>query len=219
MIKKKINQNDILNFELLNAINYNYIFSDKPIKRIKTKPTLENTLFKLEILKKKIENTQDCEFKKNASKIVFGDGNSLSQIMVIGDYPDQEDDSMGKPFVGEIGILLNKMLKAIGIEKKNIYTTNVINYLPPIDKKPTSSELNRYSVYLKEHISIIDPIIIILMGSVAMNAILGSNKKISEERGKWKEIIIGNKNFKTILTFHPAYLLKKPEKKNIHGKI
>ena len=74
MIKKDINQNDILNAELLNIIDYKYIFNDKPINRIKTKPTLENSLSKLEILKNKIETIQNCDLRKNASKIVFGDG-------------------------------------------------------------------------------------------------------------------------------------------------
>ena len=85
MIKKDINQNDILNLELLNILDYNYIYSDKPIQRIKTKPTLENSLPKLEILKKKIEAIQNCDLKKNASKIVFGDGDIQSPIMIIGE--------------------------------------------------------------------------------------------------------------------------------------
>ena len=213
MIKKDINQNDILNSELLNIIDYNYIFDEKPIKRMKTKPMLENSLSKLEILKKKIGTIQNCELKKNASKIVFGDGNILSSIMVVGEGPGQKEDELGKPFVGDAGNLLNKMLKAIKIEREEIYITNVVNYRPPNDRKPETSEINRYSVYLKEHISIIDPKILILMGSSAMEAILGSNKKISKERGQWKDVIIKQKNYKTIITFHPAYLLRKPDQK------
>ena len=213
MIKKDINQNDILNSELLNIIDYNYIFDEKPIKRMKTKPTLENSLSKLEILKKKIGTIQNCELKKNASKIVFGDGNILSSIMVVGEGPGQKEDELGKPFVGDAGNLLNKMLEAIKIEREKIYITNVVNYRPPNNRKPEASEINRYSVYLKEHISIIDPKILILMGSTAMEAILGSNKKISKERGQWKDVIIKQKNYKTIITFHPAYLLRKPDQK------
>tara|TARA_B100001175_G_C19342492_1_gene558158 strand:+ start:200 stop:904 length:705 start_codon:yes stop_codon:yes gene_type:complete len=213
MIKKDINQNDILNSELLNAIDYNYKYSDKPIKRLKTKPILENSLSELEILKKKINNIEDCELKKNSSKIVFNDGNHLSSIMIIGDYPNQKDDEMGKPLTGEVGALFDKMLNAINLTRKKIYITNVINYLPLINRKPTLSELNRYTEFLKEHIITINPTIIILMGSTAMDAILGSNKTISNERGKWKEVIIRGKNFKTIITFHPAYLLRKPDKK------
>jgi DNA polymerase len=213
MIKQDINQNDILNSELLNIIDYNYIFDENPIKRTKTKPTLENTISKLEILKNNIEAIQNCNLKKNASKIVFADGNIQSPIMIIGEGPGQKEDELGKPFVGDAGNLLNKMLKAINIEREKIYITNVVNYRPPNNRKPEPSEINRYSEYLKEHISIINPKILILMGSTAMEALLGSNKRISKERGQWKEIIIKQKNYKTIVTFHPAYLLRKPDQK------
>ena len=213
MIKQDINQNDILNSELLNIIDYNYIFDENPIKRTKTKPTLENTISKLEILKNNIEAIQNCNLKKNASKIVFADGNIQSPIMIIGEGPGQKEDELGKPFVGDAGNLLNKMLKAINIEREKIYITNVVNYRPPNNRKPEPSEINRYSEYLKEHISIINPKILILMGSTAMEALLGSNKRISKERGQWKEVIIKQKNYKTIVTFHPAYLLRKPDQK------
>jgi len=227
MIKKHINQNDILNFELLNILDYSYIFNNEPIKRIKTKPTLENSLSKLKDLKRKIEAIQDCDLKKNASKIVFGDGNIRSPIMIVGEGPGQKEDELGKPFVGDAGALLNKMLKAIKIEREKIYITNVVNYRPPNNRKPEKSEINRYSEYLKEHISIIDPQILILMGSTAMEALFGGNKRISKERGQWKEIIIKHKTYKSIITFHPAYLLRQPDQKKfswedlkiIHKKI
>ena len=227
MIKKHINQNDILNFELLNILDYSYIFNNEPIKRIKTKPTLENSLSKLKDLKRKIEAIQDCDLKKNASKIVFGDGNVHSPIMIVGEGPGQKEDELGKPFVGDAGALLNKMLKAIKIEREKIYITNVVNYRPPNNRKPEKSEINRYSEYLKEHISIIDPQILILMGSTAMEALFGGNKRISQERGQWKEIIIKQKTYKSIITFHPAYLLRQPDQKKfswedlkiIHKKI
>jgi len=213
MIKKDINQNDILNSELLNLIDYNYIFDEKPIKRTKTKPTLENFNSRLEALENKIKIIENCNLKKNASKIVFADGNAQSPIMIVGEGPGQKEDELGKPFVGDAGNLLNKMLEAINIKRDKIYITNVVNYRPPNNRKPEPNEINRYSEFLKEHISIIDPKILILMGSTAMEAILGINKKISKERGQWKEVIIKQKNYKTIVTFHPAYLLRKPDQK------
>ena len=213
MIKKDINQNDILNLELLNIIDYNYIFDENPIKRIKTKPTLENSKSRLKSLENKIKAIENCNLKKNASKIVFSDGSIQSPIMIVGEGPGQKEDELGKPFVGDAGNLLNKMLKAINIKRDKIYITNVVNYRAPNNRKPEPSEINRYSEFLKEHISIIDPKILILMGSTAMEAILGSNKRISKERGQWKEVIIKQKNFKAIVTFHPAYLLRKPDQK------
>ncbi len=147
--------------------------------------------------------------------------------MIVGEGPGQKEDELGKPFVGDAGALLNKMLKAIKIEREKIYITNVVNYRPPNNRKPEKSEINRYSEYLKEHISIIDPQILILMGSTAMEALFGGNKRISKERGQWKEIIIKQKTYKSIITFHPAYLLRQPDQKKnswedlkiIHKKI
>tara|TARA_Y100001970_G_C14137609_1_gene805209 strand:- start:116 stop:820 length:705 start_codon:yes stop_codon:yes gene_type:complete len=213
MIKKDINQNDNLKFELLRILNYEYTFSKVPIKRAKIKLNLNEDKSSLENLKKKIIEIQNCDLKQNASKMVFADGNTNSSIMIIGEGPGQKEDELGKPFVGDAGNLLNKMLNAINIEREKIYITNVVNYRPPNNRKPEPSEIRRYSEYLKEHISIINPKILILMGSTAMEAILGSNKRISKERGNWKEVIIKNKNYKTIVTFHPAYLLRKPDQK------
>ena len=141
------------------------------------------------------------------------DGSKWKKLFIIGEGPGQKEDELGKPFVGDAGNLLNKMLKAINIERDKIYITNVVNYRPPNNRKPKPNEINRYAEFLKEHISIIDPKILILMGSTAMEAILGSNKRISKERGIWKEVIIKKKSYKTIVTFHPAYLLRKPDQK------
>jgi len=218
MIKKQINQKDSFDIELLSLIGHDYVFSNNPINRLEKKISVpnkfnENKQEKLIKLKQELNSIKDCKLKKNASRIVFADGNIQSSIMIVGEGPGQKEDELGKPFVGDAGNLLNKMLEAIKIERKKIYITNVVNYRPPNNRKPEQSEINRYSNYLKEHISIIDPKILILMGSTAMEAILGSNKRISKERGQWKEVIIKQKNFKTIVTFHPAYLLRKPDQK------
>ena len=133
--------------------------------------------------------------------------------MIIGEGPGEKEDEIGKPFVGDIGNLLNKMLSAINIKRENVYITNVINYRPPNDRKPSPAEINRYSRYLREHILIINPKILIIMGSTAMEALVGNNIKISKNRGKWKEIIIKNKTFASIITFHPAYLLRQSDQK------
>ena len=131
----------------------------------------------------------------------------------IGEGPGQKEDEQGKPFVGDAGILLNKMLEAIQIKRNNIYITNVVNYRPPNNRKPEPSEINRYSNYLRQHISIINPKILILMGSTAMESLFGSKIKISKERGVWKELIIHNKTYLTMITFHPAYLLRQADQK------
>ena len=223
MIKKPINQNDSFDLELLNSIESNYVFENNPINRLNNKNAVSKTSFdekikNLEKLKKEINSIENCKLKENASKIVFSDGNTQSPIMIVGEGPGQKEDELGKPFVGDAGSLLNKMLKAINIEREKVYITNVVNYRPPNNRKPETSEINRYSKFLKEHVSIIDPQILILMGSTAMEALIGINKKISKERGQWKEVIIKQKTYKTIITFHPAYLLRQPEQKKFSWK-
>ena len=207
------NQNNNNFKDVMDLFEIDCVYENKPIKRTLAEPKFKDKQSSLENLKKKILEVKDCELKKSASKIVFSDGNHLSQIMIIGEGPGQKEDEIGKPFVGDAGMLLNRMLNAINIKRQNVYITNVVNYRPPNNRKPEPSEINRYSVFLREHINIIDPKILILMGSTAMEALFGKTLKISKERGKWKELIIKQKTYKTILTFHPAYLLRQPDQK------
>ena len=208
-----MNKKQILNEEFLKSIESEYVFSDKPLKRIKSENKGENIKLKLENLKKKISLIENCDLKKNAKQIVFGEGNFNNKIMIVGEGPGEEEDKLGNPFAGDSGNLLNKMLSAINLKRKNVYITYVVNFRPPEDRKPSSTEINRYSEFLLEHISIINPKILIIMGSTAMEALVGKNTKISTERGKWKEILIKNKTYLSIITFHPSYLLKQPEQK------
>ena len=210
MIFNKNNQNDILD-----TLVSEYSFANKPINRFITKPKVEKKLEKLNILRKKIQDIENCKLKNNSKNIVFSDGDISSPIMIVGEGPGQTEDDQGKPFVGEAGKLLNKMLNAIKIERSKVYITNVVNYRPPDNRKPEPDEILRYSEFLKEHISIFDPKILILMGSTAMEALFGNKIKITKSRGEWKEIVIKNKVFKTIITFHPAYLLRQPDKKKL----
>ncbi len=218
---------EILNQEFLKSIESEYIFDNAPINRFNENTENDDSLKKLRELKNKIKSIEDCELKKFAKNLVFSDGNPNSKIMIVGEGPGEKEDIQGKPFVGEAGMLLNRMLNAIKIKREDIYITNVVNYRPPKNRKPEISEINRYSVFLREHISIINPKMLILMGSSAMEALFGQKFKISKERGKWKEIIINQKTFLTILTFHPAYLLRQPDQKkfswedlkNIRNKI
>ena len=208
MIKKQI-----INEEILKSIDSNYVYNNEPINRFKKLNEPENIKLQLENLKNKISLIDNCDLKNNAKKIVFSDGNIKSQIMIVGEGPGEKEDEIGKPFVGDAGNLLNKMLSAININRESVYITNVVNFRPPNNRKPTSAEINRYSIYLRDHILIINPKILIIMGSTAMEALIGNNIKISKDRGKWKEIIIKNKTFTSIVTFHPAYLLRQPDQK------
>ena len=218
MTKKLSDQNMSYREELVNSIERNYIFSKKPINRFKIKKT-ENSNRNFDKntriieLKKLIDSIQNCNLKKNSKRLILGDGDINSPIMIIGEAPGLQEEEVGKTFQGESGVLLEKMLEAINIQKKDIFSSYAINFRPPEDRKPTSQEIKRYSVFLKELISIIDPKIIILFGSTAMESVTSSNERISKERGKWKEIILRNKTYPLMITFSPSYLLKFPENK------
>ena len=218
MTKNALNQNTKLVQELLNTIENNFVFATSPINRFEQNKSFElnksqNKKRKLLDLKSKINSIQNCNLKDNSKNILMGDGEINSPLMLVGEAPGEKEDLESLTFQGEIGTLLNKMLLAINIKREKVYTTYAVNFRPQEDRKPTAQEIKRYSVFLKEHIEIIDPKIIILMGSTAMEAVTGLNNKISSERGKWKEIILKNKTFPVIVTFSPSYLLRFPENK------
>tara|TARA_B100000900_G_scaffold100982_1_gene83626 strand:+ start:5082 stop:5801 length:720 start_codon:yes stop_codon:yes gene_type:complete len=218
MTKKIIDQNMSYREELLNSIEPNFTFNKTAINRFKIQKTeiKDNSLDKksqLAELKKLINSIQNCNLKNNSENLILGDGNINSPVMIIGEAPGLEEEKTKKTFQGDAGTLLKKMLDAINILKEDVYATYVINFRPPEDRKPTSQEIKRYSVFLKEHVSIIDPKIIILFGSTAMEAVTSVNKRISRERGKWMEIILKNKTYPLMITFSPSYLIRFPENK------
>ena len=221
MTKKSLNQNSKYIQELIGNVEKGFIFSNNPINRFSsikkkeqvTNDNIVNKVQQLLDLKKQINSIQNCNIKENSKKLIMGDGEVNSPIMLIGETPGKDEEETGYSFKGKVGDLLNKMLLAIDIKREKIYKTYSINFRTPEDRKPSSHEVKRYSVFLKDHISIINPKIIILMGSTAMEAVTGLNTKISDERGNWKEIILKNKTFPLMITFSPSYLIRFPEYK------
>ena len=214
---KKINANTVKLIKFYNYINYNLIYNNKAINRYK-KDIFEISSDKaknLEKLKKSISSINNCELKKNATNIVFADGNPKSKIMIIGEAPGSNEDQEGLPFVGRAGALLDKMLSSINLNRKNVYISNIINYRPPENRRPTDEEINRYLPFIKKHIEIIAPKILILLGSTAMNALIGNELVISKVRGKWIEKEFGQCKTSMIVTFHPAFLMRQPTQKKL----
>ena len=200
-----------------NLINHNLIYNNKAINRYK-KDNFEisdNKAKKLELLKKTIINQNNCELKKQAKNIVFSDGNPKSKVMLIGEAPGANEDQEGLPFVGRAGILLDKMLAAINLDRKKVYISNIVNYRPPENRRPTEQEIKRYVPFISKHIEIINPKILILLGSTAMNALIGSDIVISKMRGKWMEKKFGNCETSVMITFHPAFLMRQPAQKKM----
>ncbi len=192
-----------------NFINHNFMYDNKPIKRYKN----SDKLLKLKKLYSALSNIKNCELKKSATNLVFSDGNPNAKVMLIGEGPGSNEDKEGLPFVGRAGQLLDKMLLSIKLNRRNVYITNVVNYRPPQNRRPTEIEIKRYYPFLVKHIEIINPKILVLLGSTALNAIIGDSEVISKARGKWKKLKIGNCNTDVICSFHPAFLMRQPEQK------
>jgi len=215
-MKKKLNQKLINLIEYYSLINANFLLSSIPINRTTNASSamLNKSKFeKLNILKKKIESIKNCSLKKNANNIVFGDGNIDAKIMIIGEGPGAQEDAEGKPFVGRAGKLLDKMLNSIQFNRDAVYISNVVNYRPPENRRPTEKEIERYLPYLKSHIEIINPKILVLLGSTALNTIIGNELVISRARGKWMQKEIGKIKPWIIASFHPAFLMRQPDQK------
>jgi len=217
-MKINLNQKLINLIEYYNLINANFLLSNSPLKRKlnNTTHTFTGTKSeKLNKLKKKIQLIKDCELKKNATNLVFGNGNINSKIMIVGEGPGANEDAEGKPFVGRAGKLLDKMLAAIQLDRTKVYITNVVNYRPPSNRRPTDSEIERYFPFLKSHIEIINPKILLLLGSTALNTLIGNEVVISKARGKWMQKEIGLVKPWIIASFHPAFLMRQPEQKKL----
>ena len=198
-------------------INYNLIYNNASINRYKKDNfgISEDKAKNLALLKKSIINQKNCNLQKQAKNIVFSDGNPKSKIMLIGEAPGANEDQEGLPFVGRAGMLLDKMLAAIKLDRKNVYISNIINYRPPDNRRPTEEEIKQYLPFISKHIEIINPKILVLLGSTAMNALIGKDVVISKMRGKWFEKKFGNCKTSVIITFHPAFLMRQPAQKKM----
>ena len=213
---KKINTKFIKLIKYYNLINHNLIYENEAINRYKINSNLAikgSKSKKLLELKQLIASIKNCELKKNSTNIVFSDGNPNAKIMIIGEGPGANEDLEGVPFIGKTGDLLDKMLLSVNLNRDNVYITNVVNYRPPENRSPTKEEITRYLPYLTRHIEIIDPKILILLGSAALNAIIGGDQVISKFRGKWIDKKIGKCSTSVIASFHPAFLMRQPDQK------
>ena len=172
----------------------------------------------LQDLKDAVHSFGGCGLKKTAISTVFADGNPSCRVMLVGEAPGANEDIQGIPFCGESGQLLDKIIASIGLSRKeNAYITNSVFWRPPGNRKPTEEEMKICLPFLEKHIALINPRVILVVGSVAMYALLNNVEPISKQRGK----VFDYTNqylatpIKTIITFHPSYLLRQPSQKKL----
>ncbi len=150
-----------------------------------------------------------CRLRSTCKQVVFGEGNKKAQLMVIGEGPGQDEDEQGRPFVGRAGQLLDKILGAAEIPRKDIYITNVIKCRPPGNRLPNPDEVKACQNYLEAQIRILKPPIIVCLGALASQTVIDKNARISKVRGRW----FTRYDIRIMATFHPAALLRNEEYK------
>ena len=163
----------------------------------------------MEELKQSCKDCKKCKLCTTRQNVVFGVGNEQADIMFIGEGPGGDEDRLGEPFVGKAGQLMNKAFDIVGIKREDIYIANVVKCRPPNNRDPEEDEIKACMDYLRNQVMIIKPKIIVLLGRIALQNILGKEYKITQARGKWIE----KKGIMYLPTWHPAALLRDETKK------
>jgi DNA polymerase len=166
-------------------------------------------------LKAAIARFDGLALKSTATNLVFADGNPEAPLMLVGEAPGAEEDRRGLPFVGASGQLLDRMLAAIGRDRSNTYITNIVNWRPPGNRKPSPVEMALSLPFVERHIALAKPALIVLLGDTAAKTLTGRNEGITRLRGRW--FTLGPPAYAepvpTLPTFHPAFLLRSPAQK------
>jgi DNA polymerase len=180
------------------------------VNEAETARTLAARCSTLDELRSTMENFDLCPLKATANHLVFADGQPGSPLMVIGEAPGQEEDRKGLPFVGRSGILLDRMLEAIGITRETCYISNILPWRPPLNRKPELSEIHMCLPFLMRHIELAAPKIILTLGGTASQHLLETQDTMKSLRGRWRKHQFGNHEAAILATYHPAYLLRNP---------
>jgi DNA polymerase len=168
----------------------------------------------LDSLRAALEKFEGCALKQTATNLVFARGNPRAPVMFIGEAPGAEEDREGLPFVGASGKLLNRILSFIGLDEQSVYISNIIFWRPPGNRSPTDAETAACLPFVRRHIALVRPRLLVTLGRPAMNTVLGLNSGINKARGRWIEYGEGLETpIPAMPTFHPAYLLRNPAQK------
>ncbi|MEQ1888131.1 MAG: uracil-DNA glycosylase [Alphaproteobacteria bacterium] len=167
----------------------------------------------LAALRQAMENFQGCALKTTAKHTVFADGNPHARVMLVGEAPGRDEDLQGLPFVGRSGQLLDRMLGAIGLDRQQVYISNILPWRPPGNRTPTSAEIAVCQPFIERHIQLAAPDILLLLGGVSTKGLFDTSEGIMRLRGRWKIYRAGDRDIPALATFHPAFLLRQPAQK------
>jgi len=169
----------------------------------------------LDELRRILAGFDGCELKRHAKQLVFADGNPQARVMFVGEAPGRDEDQEGLPFVGRSGKLLDLMLKAIGLDRTTAYIANVIPWRPPGNRTPTPQETQICLPFIRRHIELADPDVLVCLGNPSSQAVLSFTDGIMKSRGRWVAYDTGTREVRAIATLHPAYLLRQPLQKRL----
>jgi len=169
----------------------------------------------LDALRETLENFEGCNLRFTATNLVFADGNPEAQVMFVGEAPGMEEDLQGLPFVGRSGQLLDRMLKAIGLDRSSAYIANVVPWRPPGNRTPTPQETEICRPFIERQIALVDPDFLVILGGAAAKQLLKTNEGVLRLRGKWRDYDTGTRKIRVMATLHPAYLLRQPLQKKL----
>lgn len=176
----------------------------------------QNDAITLDTIKQKVAVCKLCELHKTRTNTVFGTGNPQAEVVFIGEAPGANEDLQGEPFVGRAGLLLNAMLKSIGLSRDKIYIANILKCRPPNNRDPLPTEVGLCTPYLRQQIATIQPKLLVAVGRIAAQSLLNTTESMARLRGRSYEY--GETKIPLIVTYHPAYLLRSPgEKKKAYA--
>lgn len=193
----------------------NYLEDGIPAYRDKKKGT--DDLTSLEALRAFIGDCQRCKLFRGRNNLVFGEGSPHAKLVFVGEGPGRDEDIIGRPFVGDAGKLLTKIIKnGMGLTREEVYICNVVKCRPPGNRDPENDEIETCLPFLKQQLSIIKPEVICILGRIAGQALLGGDFKITHKRGVWHSYM----NIPVMPTYHPAYIIRNPSReRELKGQV
>ena len=169
----------------------------------------------LDELRATLDRFEGCNLRLTARRLVFSDGNPQARLMFVGEAPGREEDETGLPFVGRSGHLLDRMLAAIGLDRKAAYIANVVPWRPPGNRTPTPQETEICKPFIARQIELVDPDVLVFLGGASAAALTGAKEGILRLRGRWLDYATAKRPIRAIATLHPAYLLRQPLQKRV----
>jgi uracil-DNA glycosylase len=169
----------------------------------------------LEELRTILDRFEGCALRATATQLVFADGNPQARLMFVGEAPGRDEDIEGLPFVGRSGKLLDRMLAAIGLDRKGAYIANIVPWRPPGNRTPTPQETAICLPFTRRQIELVDPDILVCLGNPSTQTLLSTNEGITKTRGRWFRFHAGTREIRAMPTFHPAFLLRNPISKRL----